>query len=43
VPSDIAGLTSSKLMTEIMLHDVASAHGISYVVLRCFNIAGADH
>jgi UDP-glucose 4-epimerase len=32
----------SKLMTEIMLHDVASAHGMSYVVLRYFNVAGAD-
>jgi UDP-glucose 4-epimerase len=29
-------------MTEIMLHDVASAHGISYVALRYFNVAGAD-
>jgi UDP-glucose 4-epimerase len=33
---------SSKLMTEIMLHDVASAHGMQYVVLRYFNVAGAD-
>ena len=33
---------SSKLMTEIMLHDVASAHGTGYVVLRYFNVAGAD-
>src|SRR6202789_2090210 len=33
---------SSKLMTEIMLHDVASAHGMSYVALRDFNVAGAD-
>jgi UDP-glucose 4-epimerase len=32
----------SKLMTEIMLHDVACAHGMSYVVLRYFNVAGAD-
>src|SRR6201990_1215737 len=32
---------SSKLMTEIMLHDVASAHGMNYVVLRYFNVAGA--
>src|SRR5436305_12813170 len=30
---------SSKLMTEIMLHDVASAHDMSYVVLRYFNVA----
>src|SRR6201988_2086490 len=33
---------TSKLMTEIMLHDVASAHGVNYVVLRYFNVAGAD-
>ncbi|HKU07602.1 MAG TPA: UDP-glucose 4-epimerase GalE [Bradyrhizobium sp.] len=32
----------SKLMSEIMLHDVASAHGMKYVVLRYFNVAGAD-
>src|SRR6266702_3663900 len=33
---------SSKLMTELMLHDVAAAHGMSYVALRYFNVAGAD-
>src|SRR3954453_8614102 len=33
---------SSKLMTEIMLHDVAAAHAMNYVVLRYFNVAGAD-
>jgi len=33
---------SSKLMTEIMLHDVAAAHGMNYAVLRYFNVAGAD-
>src|SRR6201747_1641559 len=33
---------SSKLMTEIMLHDVAAAHGMNYVVLRLFSVAGAD-
>ncbi|MBX9711731.1 MAG: UDP-glucose 4-epimerase GalE [Xanthobacteraceae bacterium] len=32
----------SKLMSEIMLHDVATAYGMSYVVLRYFNVAGAD-
>jgi len=32
----------SKLMSEIMLHDVASALGMKYVVLRYFNVAGAD-
>jgi UDP-glucose 4-epimerase len=33
---------SSKLMTEIMLRDAAAAHGFSYIVLRYFNVAGAD-
>jgi UDP-glucose 4-epimerase len=33
---------SSKLMSEIMLHDVAAAHDLNYVVLRYFNVAGAD-
>ena len=33
---------SSKLMTEIMLHDIAPAYGMDYVVLRYFNVAGAD-
>jgi UDP-glucose 4-epimerase len=33
---------SSKLMSEIMLHDTASAHALNYVVLRYFNVAGAD-
>ena len=33
---------SSKLMTEIMLHDVAAAYDMKYVVLRYFNVAGAD-
>jgi UDP-glucose 4-epimerase len=33
---------SSKLMTEIMLRDAAAAHGLSYLILRYFNVAGAD-
>jgi UDP-glucose 4-epimerase len=33
---------SSKLMTEIMLRDVAAAHPLKFVVLRYFNVAGAD-
>ena len=31
----------SKLMTEQMLADAARAHGLSYVALRYFNVAGA--
>jgi UDP-glucose 4-epimerase len=33
---------SSKLMTEMMLADAARAHDLKYVVLRYFNVAGAD-
>src|SRR5580704_7372739 len=33
---------SSKLMTEIMLRDAGVAHGLDYVILRYFNVAGAD-
>lgn len=32
----------SKLMTEMMLADVAAAHPITYGALRYFNVAGAD-
>lgn len=32
----------SKLMTEWMLEDAAFAHPLKYVVLRYFNVAGAD-
>ncbi len=33
---------SSKLMSEILLHDTGRAHGLRFVVLRYFNVAGAD-
>lgn len=33
---------TSKLMTELMLADVARAHDMRYVALRYFNVAGAD-
>jgi UDP-glucose 4-epimerase len=33
---------SSKLMTEIMLRDASIAHGLKHVILRYFNVAGAD-
>jgi UDP-glucose 4-epimerase len=32
----------SKLMTEIMLRDSGAAHGLHHVILRYFNVAGAD-
>jgi UDP-glucose 4-epimerase len=33
---------SSKLMSEIMLRDASAAHGLAHVILRYFNVAGAD-
>jgi UDP-glucose 4-epimerase len=33
---------TSKLMTEMMLCDVAAAHDFNYCALRYFNVAGAD-
>ncbi|WP_102867713.1 UDP-glucose 4-epimerase GalE [Pseudovibrio exalbescens] len=33
---------TSKLMTELMLNDVAAAHDFRYTALRYFNVAGAD-
>ena len=33
---------TSKLMTELMLRDVAAAHPFNYCALRYFNVAGAD-
>ncbi len=32
----------SKLMSEIMLRDAGQAHDLNYVILRYFNVAGAD-
>jgi UDP-glucose 4-epimerase len=33
---------ASKMMTEMMLRDVSAAHGLKHVILRYFNVAGAD-
>jgi len=33
---------SSKLMTEMILRDASAAHGLAHVILRYFNVAGAD-
>src|SRR5512133_779874 len=33
---------TSKLMSEWMLRDTSAAHGLQYVALRYFNVAGAD-
>ncbi len=47
VPEDIAlspinPYGRSKLMSEWMINDAARAHGLSFVILRYFNVAGAD-
>jgi UDP-glucose 4-epimerase len=40
--SPISPYGTSKLMSEIMLHDAGRAHGLRFVILRYFNVAGAD-
>ena len=41
-PKPISPYGSSKLMTEWMLRDAHVAHGMQYIALRYFNVAGAD-
>ncbi len=41
-PAPISPYGTSKLMTEWMLRDAHLAHGLQYVALRYFNVAGAD-
>lgn len=41
-PNPMSPYGMSKLMSEIMLRDTAIAHGLRYVALRYFNVAGAD-
>jgi UDP-glucose 4-epimerase len=41
-PNPVSPYGRSKLMTEWMLQDTAHATGLRYVVLRYFNVAGAD-
>ncbi|MBV9569371.1 MAG: UDP-glucose 4-epimerase GalE [Hyphomicrobiales bacterium] len=41
-PNPLSPYGRSKLMTEWMLADAAHAHGLRYVSLRYFNVAGAD-
>jgi UDP-glucose 4-epimerase len=42
LPAPMSPYGSSKLMTEIMLRDAGIAHGLNHVILRYFNVAGAD-
>ncbi len=41
-PAPINPYGRSKLMSEWMLQDAGQAHGLKYVALRYFNVAGAD-
>jgi UDP-glucose 4-epimerase len=42
VTAPISPYGSSKLMSEILLHDAGKAYGLRFVILRYFNVAGAD-
>ncbi|MDU0344002.1 UDP-glucose 4-epimerase GalE [Bosea rubneri] len=42
IPAPMSPYGRSKLMTEWMLEDVSKAHDLNYVILRYFNVAGAD-
>jgi len=42
VTRPISPYGSSKLMSEIMLHETARAHDLRFVALRYFNVAGGD-
>jgi UDP-glucose 4-epimerase len=41
-PAPMSPYGSSKLMTEIMLCDASAASGLKHLILRYFNVAGAD-
>ena len=41
-PGPVSPYGRSKLMTEWMLADAGRAHGLRHVILRYFNVAGAD-
>jgi UDP-glucose 4-epimerase len=41
-PAPVSPYASSKLMTEIMLRDVSAISEMKHVILRYFNVAGAD-
>jgi UDP-glucose 4-epimerase len=42
IPTPLSPYGMSKLMSEQMLRDASAAFGLSYVILRYFNVAGAD-
>ncbi|WP_201864672.1 UDP-glucose 4-epimerase GalE [Microvirga soli] len=40
--SPLSPYGNSKLLSEVMLRDIAAAYGMRYAVLRYFNVAGSD-
>ena len=42
IPAPLSPYGMSKLMSEQMLRDASGVHGLNYVILRYFNVAGAD-
>ena len=41
-PNPGSPYASSKLVAENIIRDVSTAHGLNYIILRYFNVAGAD-
>ena len=41
-PNPVSPYGRSKLMSEWMIEDTGRAHGLDYIILRYFNVAGAD-
>lgn len=41
-PAPETPYAASKLMAERMIEDTSAAHGLNYVILRYFNVSGAD-
>lgn len=41
-PAPMSPYASSKLMTEMMLRDASAVSGLKHMILRYFNVAGAD-
>lgn len=42
IPAPLSPYGSSKLMSEYMLRDATRAYGLKHMILRYFNVAGAD-
>ena len=42
VPAPLSPYGTSKLMSELMIRDASTAYDLRHVILRYFNVAGAD-